>query len=120
MSILFGVVVIAACTWFGAPTLGPIVAGFLIGLAWPERSVRVAAAAALLAWGGLLLFGLIRGTDVSALATSLGGAMSLPAWAIFTATLLYPVILAASAAWLGHVITPRQFFWSSKKNYSRR
>lgn len=120
MSLAFGVVLIAAATWFGAPTLGPILAGFLIGLAWPERAVRSAAAAALVAWGGLLLYGWLRGTDVPALASSLGAAMSLPGWAPVAATLLYPVVLATSAAWLGHVVTPRQFFWSSKGNYSSR
>ena len=122
MIILFGTLVIAAATWYGAPTLGPILAGFMIGLAWPERAVRSAALAALLAWGGLLVYGLVRGTDLPALATSLGAAMSLPSWALVVATLLYPVLLASSSAWLGHVITPRQFFWSSKGTYrtSRR
>lgn len=117
MTIIFGIALITACTWFGAPTLGPILAGFMIGLAWPERAVRSAAAAALLAWGGLLLYGWIRGTDLSALSSSLGSAMGLPAWAPLVATLLYPLVLAASAAWLGHVITPRQFFFSSKSSY---
>jgi hypothetical protein len=56
MSLVFGVAVIALATWFGAPTLGPILAGFMIGLAWPARAVRSAAAAALIAWGGLLLY----------------------------------------------------------------
>jgi hypothetical protein len=120
MSLVFGVAVIALTTWFGAPTLGPILTGFMIGLAWPARAVRSAAAAALIAWGGLLLYGWVRGTDVPALALSLGAAMSLPGWALVAATLLYPTILAASAAWLGHVVTPRQFFWSSKGNYSAR
>jgi hypothetical protein len=122
MSLLFGAVVIAAATWYGAPTLGPMLVGFLIGLAWPERAVRSAAGAAILAWGGLLLYSVVRGTDLTALATSLGAAMGLPGWALVVATLLYPVILASAAAWLGHVVTPRQFFWSSKANYhsSRR
>lgn len=117
MSLLFGIVVIIAATWAGAPTLGPIAAGFMIGLAWPERAVRTAALAALIAWTALLAWAWIQGTDVVALAKSLGAAMSLPEWAPVVATLLYPVILAASAAWIGHVITPRQFFWSSKANY---
>ena len=122
MTIIFGIAVIAACTWFGAPTLGPIIAGFMIGLAWPDRSVRSAAGAALVAWGGLLLYGWMRGTDLVTVSSSLGAAMGLPAWAPAAATLLYPVVLATSAAWLGHVITPRQFFFSSKSSYrpSRR
>jgi hypothetical protein len=117
MIVAFGAILIAACTWFGAPTLGPILAGFMIGLAWPDRSVRSAGAAALIAWGALLLYGWIRGTDLVALSSSLGQAMSLPSWALVVATLLYPVALATSAAWIGHVITPRQFFFSSKPSY---
>lgn len=119
-TVLLAALAIAAGTWIGAPTLAPIVVGAVVGLAWPYRAARHAALAGIAAWGGLLVLAILRGDDIGTLGMSLGSAMGLPGWALFVATLLYPALLASSAAWLGHVITPRQFFFSSTSTYPPR
>lgn len=106
--ILGGAAAIALGTWLGAPTASPIVAGLVMGLLWPRQAPRRAAAAGLLAWGALLLAAAVRGDTIGALSASLGGAMGLPPWALPVATLLYPAILASSAAWLAHLVVQRR------------
>ena len=90
-------------TWLGAPTVAPIVVGLAIGLFRPRYAARRAAMAGALAWGGVLAVAAVRGDTVGSFAASLGGAMGAPGWAIVLATLLYPAILASSAAWLAHL-----------------
>jgi hypothetical protein len=97
-----------AGTWLGYPTLSPIVAGLAVGGLWPKRAVRVSALAGVLAWGLFLAAAQVRGADLVDFGVKLGGAMSLPGWAPFVATLLYPAILAASAAWIGILVSPRR------------
>lgn len=106
--ILAGMAAIILGTWFGAPLLSPIIVGAVIGLGWPTLAARRAAIAGMLAWGGLLLVALARGDALGAFSRTLGGAMGVPAWALFLVTLLYPAILAASAAWLAHLVSPRR------------
>ena len=106
--ILAGALAIVLGTMLGAPTLTPIIVGIVIGLAWPRRAARVAAAAGAIAWGALLLIALLRGGAIGTLATKLGGAMGVPGVVLFLATLLYPAILAASAAWLAHLVSWRR------------
>lgn len=108
MIILAGMAAIVLGTWTGAPLLSPILVGVVMGLGWPTHAARLAAVAGLLAWGGLLLAALARGDALGAFSTTLGDAMGIPAWALFLATLLYPAILAASAAWLAHLVSPRR------------
>ena len=107
MIILAGMAAILLGTWIGAPTLTPILVGLAIGLGAPLGAAWRAALAAALAWGGLLLGAVARGNVVGTLGSTLGGAMGIPAWALFIATLLFPAILAASAAWLAHLVSPR-------------
>lgn len=106
--ILTGVAAIALGTWLGAPLLSPILVGAVIGLGWPTGAARRAAIAGMLAWGGLLLVALVRGDALGAFTRTLGGAMGVPAWALFVVTLLYPAILSSSAAWLAHLVSPRR------------
>ena len=105
---LAGALVIALGTTLGAPTLTPILVGIVIGLAWPRRAARVAAAAGAIAWGALLVVALLRGGAIGNLASTLGGAMGVPGVVLFLATLLYPAILAASAAWLAQLVSWRR------------
>ena len=105
---LAGALVIALGTALGAPTLTPIMVGIVIGLAWPRRAARVAAAAGAIAWGALLVVALLRGGAIGNLASTLGGAMGVPGVVLFLATLLYPAILAASAAWLAQLVSWRR------------
>lgn len=106
-SLLVAVLVVAG-TWLGAPTLAPVFAGVLLGLGWPGRAARQAALGAAAAWAALLLVQRATGTPLGATSATLGGAMGLPPWAPLVATLLYPAILAASAAWIGQLLSPRR------------
>jgi len=106
--VLAGALAIALGTTLGAPTLTPIMVGIVIGLAWPRRAARVAAAAGAIAWGALLVVALLRGGAIGTLASTLGGAMGVPGVVLFLATLLYPAILAASAAWLAQLVSWRR------------
>jgi hypothetical protein len=108
VTILLGAVAIIAGTGLGAPVLAPVLTGVGMGLLRPRFAARGAALAALVAWGGLLLFALARGDSLGALASTLGAAMGVPAWALFAATVLYPALLASSAAWLAHLVSPRR------------
>jgi hypothetical protein len=107
MTVLVGALVIVVGTWLGAPTLAPVIGGVTLGLIWPQRAARAAALAGVTAWGGLLLLAILRGDDVARLGSSLGAAMGLPGWALLMTTLVYPAILASSAAWLAHLVSPR-------------
>lgn len=100
-------VAIGLGTWLGFPVASPIVGGFVLGLAQPVRAARWGAVAGLLAWGGPLALAAIRGDGIAAVSAKLGAVMGLPGWAPLAATLLLPAILAAAAAWLGHLASPR-------------
>jgi hypothetical protein len=106
--VLAGTAAIVLGTWLGAPLLAPILVGAVIGLGWPALAVRRSAIAGVLAWGGLLLVALARGDALGAFSRTLGDAMAVPPWALFVVTLLYPAILASSAAWLAHLVSPRR------------
>jgi hypothetical protein len=99
---------IIAGTWLGFPTLAPIVVGFAAGLVRPVNAPRRSALAGLLAWGSLLAVAGARGDELGAFSVALGGAMGIPGWGVFLATLLYPAALASSAAWLGHLVSLRR------------
>jgi hypothetical protein len=105
--VLTGAVAIILGTWLGAPTLTPIGVGLVMGFGWPIHAARRAAAAGVLAWGGLLVAAALRGDAVATLSATLGAAMDLPGWVLFIVTMLYPAVLASSAAWLAHLVSPR-------------
>ena len=104
--ILAGAAAMIVGTWLRLPTLSPIIVGIVIGLGWPQRAARRAALAGVVAWGGLLLAALARGDAVAGLGVTLGAAMGLPGWVLPIVTLVYPAVLAASAAWLAHLVSP--------------
>ena len=108
ISVLLGMAAIVVGTRFGAPTMTPILVGLAMGFLLPANPARRAAMAGLLAWAGLLLGRAVRGDEIGALSTTLGGAMGVPSWAVVLVTLLYPTILAASAAWLSHLAARRR------------
>lgn len=108
ISVLLGMAAIVAGTWLGAPTLTPILVGVAMGFLVPANPARRAALAGFLAWAGVLLARTLRGDEIGALSGTLGGAMGVPSWAIVLVTLLYPTILAASAAWLSHLAARRR------------
>jgi hypothetical protein len=101
------VVAFAAGTWLLGWWTVPVVA-LAYGL-WNGRSVTrapgspVVALAAALAWG-LLLAAAAVSAPVAALAGRLGALMGQPSFALYAATLLFPALLAWSAAALGHAI----------------
>ena len=105
--VFLGMAAMIVGTRLGAPTITPLVVGLAMGLLLPTTPARRAATAGLLAWGGLLLGRAVRGDELGALTGTLGGAMGVPSWAIVIVTLLYPAILAASAAWLAHLAARR-------------
>jgi len=103
--VLIATAAIILGTWLGAVTLAPIVVGLVIGFGWPGHASRRAAAAGFLAWSGLLLAAALRGDSLMTFSSTLGAAMGVPGWALFVATLLYPTVLASSAAWLAQLVS---------------
>jgi len=106
LRVLLATAVMVVATTSGNPTVGPIIVGLGCGLIWPDHGVRVAGISAVLAWGGLLVWGMSRGADLGEVASKLGSVMGLPGFTLVLATLLYPALLAVAAAWLGHVASP--------------
>ena len=109
MSVLVAMGAILLGTWFRLPTLAPVLVGLVMGFVVTRYPARKAALAAMLAWGGVLLAAAVRGDAIRTLGNTLGGAMGVPWWAVFVVTLLYPAILAASAAWLSLMLRDRFF-----------
>ena len=108
IGVFLGMAAIVVGTWLGSPTLTPILVGLAMGFLLPPNPARRAALAGFLAWAGVLLARTLRGDEVGALSGTLGGAMGAPSRAIVLVTLLYPAILAASAAWLSHLAARRR------------
>lgn len=90
----------------GNPTLGPVLIGALCGFSWLEQGPRVAAISAVLSWGGLLLFGTLRGQPIGEVASKVGSIMGVPGIALVILTILYPVILSTAAAYLAAQVSP--------------
>jgi hypothetical protein len=84
---------------------------FVIALAWgwlvgaPRRPVVRALVAAALAWMGFLAYDSIRG-PAGRLARTLGAVMHLPPIVLVAVTVIFPVLLAGSAAMLGREVSP--------------
>jgi hypothetical protein len=108
ISVLLGMAAIVIGTGLGAPTMTPIVVGLAMGFLLHANPARRAALAGVLAWATVLLGRAVRGDEIGALSKTLGGAMGVPSWAIVVLTLLYPAILASSAAWLAHLAVRRR------------
>lgn len=80
--------------WWGVPLTGAAW-GLLARLA--PRCALVASAAALLAWGGLLVWGAVR-APLAPLASTVGGALGVPGAALVLLTLAFAAMLAWAAA----------------------
>jgi hypothetical protein len=104
--VLLGVAGILLGTWLGFPTLAPVLVGLVLGFTGPMAARRAAMAGAI-AWGGVLVAASLRGDHVAGLSRTLGGAMGVPSWVLLIVTLLYPAVLAASAAWLASLAARR-------------
>jgi len=102
--ILLGALAMVLGTVLSAPTLTAIIVGAAIGYFRPVRAARNAAAAAALAWGGLLVVAAIRGGAIGSLSGKLGEILGMPGVVMIAVTLLYPAVLASAAAWLAAAI----------------
>jgi hypothetical protein len=100
--VLIAAIAIMLGTWLGAPIVAPITVGLALGFLRPRHAARRAALAGAVAWGCLLGVAAVRGDALGTFASTLGGAMGAPGWVVVLATLLYPAVLASSAAWLAH------------------
>ena len=106
--VLIATIAIVLGTWVGAPIIAAIVVGLALGFFRSRHAARRAALAGALAWGGLLLVAALRGDSLGIFASTLGGAVGAPGWAIVLLTLLYPALLASSAAWLAQFAASRR------------
>lgn len=100
------VIIVALVIALGTVLLGwwavPLVAVAYGGAAHRSRLPGLTAAAgAALAWGGYLGIATLGGAPVGRFAPALALSIQLPAWAPFVATLAFPALLAAPAAYLG-------------------
>ena len=102
--VLIGIAAVALGTWMFGWT-APAWWGAIAGLFWPrERPVLGAALHGALGWCAILLLYLANGYPAGTLAVRLAGAMQLPVWLLIVATLVFPALLSASAAWVGSAI----------------
>jgi hypothetical protein len=94
------------------------IAGLAYGVL--SRSTRypgtMAAAAAVIAWGGYLALTTVGGAPVRAFGANLARSLEVPGWVPLVATLAFPAVLAGSASWLG----ARLGAWSTPKRRQRR
>jgi hypothetical protein len=90
----------AVCGWWGVG-----VAGFVWG-AWAGRA-RVVAVAAILAWAGLLVWTAVSG-PLGTLVRELGLVAAAPGWVLVLVTVVYPGVLAWSAAVVGKGVRGEQ------------
>lgn len=96
--------------WWAVPFLGAVwgvIAWRVSDAAW------TAAVAAVVAWGGLLLWTAARG-PVGVLAERVGGVLGLPAAALVAVTLLYAAALAWSSATVGRAVMLLMGRWRHK------
>ena len=88
---------IAAGTWLAGWWAVPVLALIAGLLTWRPSTVALGAA---LAWAVLLVINALAGT-MARVASTLGDVMGLPAPAVVAVTLLFPALLAWSAAAIG-------------------
>jgi hypothetical protein len=105
--VLLGAAAIVLGTVIGAPTLAPVIVGTAIGYLRPVKAARNAAAAGALGWGALLVVAAVRGGAIGSFSGKLGDVLGLPGVAVILATMLYPAVLAAAAAWLVATVRSR-------------
>jgi hypothetical protein len=94
------------CGWWGVAVMALIVGG--VYRAEGGRARR-AALAAVEGWALLLIFDAMAG-PFGHVASTIGGAMSIPAGALLMVTLLFPALLAWSAAMVAAELGQLNFF----------
>ena len=75
----------------------PLIAALWALLSRDDKPARLAALCAALGWGTLLLLDSVKG-PVAEMATRVGGVMRIPAFVLILLTLIFPALLAWSAA----------------------
>ena len=106
LHVAWATLVLLLTTSWGMPTVGPVVVGALCGLVLARKGPRVAATSAILSWGGLLAFGVVRGQPIGEVAGKLGSIMGVPGTALLLLTVLYPAVLSTTAAYLAAQVSP--------------
>ena len=84
--------------WWAVPAAASV-AGYLLGR--ERASGKMAAVAAALAWGGILISYRLIGFPIDVLARRLAGAMQLPQAGLIVLSIVFPALLAGVAAALG-------------------
>ncbi len=90
--------------WWAVPLVGLVAGVALRDHRWPFLNAGFLAASS---WALLLIVSTVRGARVPAFAASLGGAMGVPGWALYLATLAFPFVLGGGAARLAAHIAGR-------------
>jgi hypothetical protein len=84
--------------WWIVPVIGLAYGMVSRKTRWPGT---VAALAGAVAWGGYLAIVGLGGAPVGAFGAGLARSMELPGWSLHLATLVFPALLAGTAAYLG-------------------
>jgi hypothetical protein len=107
MRVATGAVAVALGTWLLGWT-APALWGAIAGLLWPRwRPAAVAALSAAAGWDLLLIAPMTRGAPIATLATKLAASMQVPTIVLVAATLIFPAVLAACAAYLTSLLRRR-------------
>ncbi len=101
------VAAMAAGTWFVGWWTVPVIAAVWAIVERADRTLPLRAAGAGLAAWGLLLAAQLPGGSLERLATAVGAAMGVGALPLVVLTLIYPALLAASAAGLVRALAGR-------------
>lgn len=99
MVIALGTVLVG---WWVVPVVGAVY-GVVVG--GTERPGLLAATAGTLGWGGYLGLMALGDAPVAGFGRDLSASLGLPGGALLAATLVYPALLAGSAAYLGAGLT---------------
>lgn len=91
-----------AVGWWAVPIIGGLWGLIAVKDTWP---VATAAAAAGLSWAALLTWAAVGG-PVLDVGNKVGATIGLPGWGMFAITLMFPMILAGSAAMLVSSLRP--------------
>ncbi|MBK6488126.1 MAG: hypothetical protein IPF98_14990 [Gemmatimonadetes bacterium] len=84
--------------WWSVPV---VALAYGVALRRSRFPAMTAAASGAIAWGGYLGLAMLGGAPVVRFGRELAASMQLPGWAPFTATLIFPAVLAGLAAYLG-------------------
>lgn len=121
LRVVFLLLVLALGTlWYGWWALPPV--AFVYAAVDDARWHRgwIAAVAAVLAWGGILVAETVRGAAMGATATRIAGVLQLPVWVFPLGTLLFAMLLAGPAAVIGAEVGDRFMPWKVRASGEAR